>query len=203
MKQIIYMTFFIAFAMLVSNAVYAGDIAEKIDTCLGCHGVPSYTTVYPSYPVPKLAGQHKQYLISALQAYRAGKRTHSTMQLQAQTLTKEEIGDVAAYFAGLESAPAHKEVVIPGNLIAKVTTCAACHTSDGNSIVPTFPKIAGQHEEYIYRTLLDYKSGKRSNPIMLAIVGTLSDQDMKNLAAYFSKQPGLGTISITKRVQKK
>ena len=74
---------------------------------------------------------------------------------------------------------------------AKSTTCAACHGVDGNSTVPSFPKLAGQNRDYLYHSLKDYKSGKRKNPIMAGQVQTLSDADMNDLAAYFSKQKGV------------
>lgn len=73
----------------------------------------------------------------------------------------------------------------------KSTTCAACHGADGNSASPDFPRLAGQHEDYLYRALADYKDGKRKNPIMAAQVGTLSKADMQDLAAYFASQQGL------------
>ncbi|HEY9100374.1 MAG TPA: cytochrome c [Thiobacillus sp.] len=74
---------------------------------------------------------------------------------------------------------------------AKSTTCAACHGAEGVSTVPSFPTLAGQHRDYIYHSLKDYKSGKRTNPIMAGQVQTLSDADMLDLALFFSKQTGL------------
>jgi cytochrome c553 len=74
---------------------------------------------------------------------------------------------------------------------AKSATCAACHGADGNSAVPSFPKLAGQNRDYLYHSLKDYKSGKRKNPIMAGQVQTLTDADMNDLAAYFSKQKGV------------
>jgi cytochrome c553 len=74
---------------------------------------------------------------------------------------------------------------------AKSAACAACHGQDGNSATATFPKLAGQHADYLYHSLKDYKSGKRKNPIMSGQVANLSEQDMKDLAAYFAKQKGL------------
>lgn len=74
---------------------------------------------------------------------------------------------------------------------AKSAVCAACHGADGNSPTPAFPKLAGQHEDYMYHSLKDYKTGKRKNPIMSGQVANLSDQDMKDLAAYFARQKGL------------
>ncbi len=74
---------------------------------------------------------------------------------------------------------------------AKSTTCAACHGEDGNSAVPSFPKLAGQQRDYLYNALRDYKSGKRNNPLMAGQVEALSDADMHDLALYYSKQKGL------------
>ena len=69
--------------------------------------------------------------------------------------------------------------------------CAACHGADGNSATADFPKLAGQHGDYLVAALGQYKSGKRKNAIMAGFAGTLSDKDMADLAAYFSSQSGL------------
>ena len=82
---------------------------------------------------------------------------------------------------------------------AKSTTCAGCHGVDGVSSVSSFPKLAGQHRDYLYHSLKDYKSGKRKNPIMAGQVANLSDQDMADLAAYFSKQHGLAQNGLAQK----
>ncbi|MEW6132499.1 MAG: cytochrome c [Pseudomonadota bacterium] len=74
---------------------------------------------------------------------------------------------------------------------AKSAVCAGCHGADGNSPTAMFPKLAGQYEDYLYHSLKDYKTGKRKNPIMNGQVAGLSDQDMRDLAAFFAKQKGL------------
>lgn len=71
---------------------------------------------------------------------------------------------------------------------AKSAVCGACHGADGNSMVPSFPKLAGQGENYSLKQLQDIKSGARQVPAMMAIVAGLSDQDMADLAAYFAAQ---------------
>ena len=73
----------------------------------------------------------------------------------------------------------------------KSQICAACHGADGNSPTPAFPRIAGQHPDYLLQALFDYKAGKRKNPIMAAQVEALSKQDMSDLAAWFGAQQGL------------
>lgn len=76
----------------------------------------------------------------------------------------------------------------------KSVTCQACHGTDGNSPIPTFPIIAGQHKDYLVHSILSYKTGERTNPIMVAIVQPLSEEDIKDLAAYYAAQEGLYRI---------
>ena len=99
-------TFLFPPLLLVVGNVFAseGDPvagATKAYTCTGCHGIPGYNNLYPTYKVPKLGGQNYEYLVSALHAYRNGERTHSTMQLQASALSEQDILDVSAYFVEL------------------------------------------------------------------------------------------------------
>lgn len=72
----------------------------KSYTCKGCHGIPGYNNVYPTFKVPKIGGQNYQYLVSALKAYRDGERNHGTMELQGNALSDQDMMDVSAYFAG-------------------------------------------------------------------------------------------------------
>jgi cytochrome c553 len=104
------MRFILATLLLaVSPAVVtAGDAeAGKITayTCTGCHGIPGYNNVYPTYKVPKIGGQHYEYLVKALKAYRDGAREHPTMELQAASLSDQDIENVSAYFASLGREP--------------------------------------------------------------------------------------------------
>ncbi len=92
---------------LATSAHAAGDIEAgriKANTCMGCHGIPNYNNAYPSYRVPRLGGQHPEYIVTALKEYRDGKRAHPTMHAQATALSDHDIGDIAAYLA---KAPAH------------------------------------------------------------------------------------------------
>ncbi|HEY5739932.1 MAG TPA: c-type cytochrome [Gammaproteobacteria bacterium] len=75
---------------------------------------------------------------------------------------------------------------------AKSAICAACHGADGNSSNPAWPSLAGQHASYIYKQLIDFKEGRRSNATMTGMVVTLSDDDMKNLAAFYQSQQAKG-----------
>jgi cytochrome c553 len=77
----------------------------KAYTCAGCHGIAGYRNAYPSYRVPKIYGQHREYLEAALLAYRNGERSHPTMRAQGESLTDQDIADLAAFLAGA-TAPA-------------------------------------------------------------------------------------------------
>jgi cytochrome c553 len=87
----------------VAPAQAAGDaVAGKTKTyaCQGCHGIPGTKTAFPElYSVPKLGGQHAQYIVSALKAYKTGQRNHSTMQANAATLSDQDMEDIAAYYS--------------------------------------------------------------------------------------------------------
>ncbi len=73
----------------------------KTSMCIGCHGIPLYQTVYPEvYHVPKIAGQSPEYIVKALQAYRAGERSHPSMQGIAKSLSDQDMADLAAYYGG-------------------------------------------------------------------------------------------------------
>lgn len=97
-------------ALICASAAQAdGSVAagkQKAYTCFGCHGIENYNNVYPTYRVPKLGGQHPEYIIAALKAYKSGERTHATMHAQASSLSDQDMADIAAYFS---SAPAKAE----------------------------------------------------------------------------------------------
>ena len=91
--------------LLFPGAHAAGDGAagkHKAQTCMGCHGTPGYSNAYPTYMVPKLGGQHAEYIVAALKAYASQQRSHKTMHANAVTLSEQDMADIAAYFAGSE-----------------------------------------------------------------------------------------------------
>ena len=89
---------------LISTVSLADEYTgkEKAETCLGCHAIEGYNNIYPTYKVPKLGGQHSDYIISALQAYKNGDRKHETMHANASGLSDEDIKDIAEYFESIE-----------------------------------------------------------------------------------------------------
>ena len=84
---------------------------------------------------------------------------------------------------------ASMNIAVAGDAAAgkeKAATCAGCHGADGIGTQPLFPNLKGQKEGYLKKTLQDFKAGTRKNSIMTGMAGTLSDEDIDNLAAYFS-----------------
>lgn len=179
--------------LLVSSSVWAaGDVEagkKKFYTCQGCHSVPGYTNTYPTYHVPRIGGQHADYVVAALNAYREQERKHGSMKGNVDNLTEQDMEDISAYvskFRGMNST-----LPITGNPQtgkSKAASCASCHGEDGNSENSMFPRLAGQYESYLVRALSEYKSGARSNPMMMGFASTLSEEDMKDVAAYYASQ---------------
>jgi cytochrome c553 len=182
----------LSWSAVVPVAVAAGDSEEgkkKFYTCVGCHGVAGYTNAYPTYHVPRLGGQHADYLVSALKAYQSGERKHSSMLGNAVSLKEDDLEDIGAYlakFRGMNSSlPTTGNVTIGKQ---KAEACGSCHGEDGNSTAPNFPRLAGQYESYLVKALEDYKSGARNNPMMAGFAAALSEADMKDIAAYYASQ---------------
>lgn len=98
-------------AVVSGSAFAAGDAAagaNKKSMCAGCHGIEGYRTVYPdTYRVPKLGGQHADYIVAALKAYKNGERSHPSMVGIAGSLSDQDMEDLAAYYASSYSGPAN------------------------------------------------------------------------------------------------
>jgi cytochrome c553 len=162
-------------------------------TCLGCHGIEGQRNAYPSFRVPRLGGQGRDYIENALRAYRDGTRPHPTMHAQASSLTDTDIENLLAWFetSGTASGVATAEQV---RGVAALEICVTCHGVDGEGVVPQPPVLAGQHADYIVHALNQYKSGERSGNVMLAFAVNLSDEDIQLVAEYYASQDGLETL---------
>lgn len=80
-------------------------------------------------------------------------------------------------------------------------SCAGCHGQDGNSVVPGFPKLAGQQKVYLLREMMDYKEGRRQSDVMVPVLANLSEEDVSKLAAYFADQePSPGVVVHPERL---
>jgi len=193
-------TVFAAHAEGVQGDVQAG--AKKNAMCIGCHGIVGYQASFPEiHKVPKISGQGGKYIASALNAYKKGERKHPSMKGVAASLTDQDIADLAAYYeasGAVEGAPA-LEKAAPGsekvNALVTKGNCASCHgDSFSKPIDPTYPKIAGQHSDYLYVALKAYKTEGnanigRGNAIMGGVAKQFSNAELKELANYVGSLP--------------
>ena len=168
---------------------------ELAYTCNGCHAIPNYKNVYPTYSVPKLHGQRPQYLVAALKAYTSGERSHGTMHSQAASMSDQDMADVAAYLAGPQVLSESKNDVPAEKRPKSSEVCLACHGTNGVGITPDYPTISGQHRDYLVRALIDYQKGGRKNAIMAGMAANLTREDIDALAAYYAGQkPALQSV---------
>ncbi len=175
---------------LKGDAVHGKAISY---TCLGCHGVAGYRNAYPNYEVPKLEGQHPEYIVAALKEYKSGDRSHFTMHSQASELSDQDMADIAAYFAGTPLTPTGRP---PTGVPDAANVCVYCHGTDGVSSMTIYPSLAGQHADYIVRALDEYRKGGRKNPIMATFAGQLTPAQIDTVAAYYSQmRPSLRTLA--------
>ena len=127
-------------------------------------------------------------------AYGESRRAHPTMAAQAGRLSEEEIRDLAAFFAAQEPAVRQVGAVQRGDPRAgaeRAEECIACHGERGDApIAPDYPKLAGQHADYLAVTLKRYRSGEIRHDIMNSIAEGLSDREIVDLSAYFAAQEG-------------
>lgn len=194
-------TVFPAFAQETKGDASAGE--KKNAMCIGCHGIVGYHASFPEvYKVPKISGQGGKYIAAALNAYKKGDRKHPSMRGVADTLSAQDIADLAAYYEASGSmAGSAVPTKIPGDstkalaLIAK-GGCAGCHGENFTSPVDaSYPKIAGQHSDYLYTALKAYKSEGnapigRSNAIMGGVAKQFSNEELKTLANYIGSLNG-------------
>ena len=175
----------------------AGRGAILASACLGCHGIPGYRNAYPSYRVPKLGGQHEDYIAIDLQGYQSKSRQHTTMQAQAADLSEQNIRDLAAYSSTQgELASGHAKTSDQcGRGQETGAVSIPCPARHGARETPNGPTLAGQHEDYLRQALTQYKRGERTDPVMAGEAIKLTADDIEDLAAYYAAQPGLVSIN--------
>lgn len=164
--------------------VLAADKAageKKAATCTGCHGVGGKSG---NAQFPNLAAQQATYIVTQLKAFKAGSRTNPMMAGMAERLSDDDMDNLAAYFSSQPAVKAGGDAALANAGQAKAAMCLGCHgeAGAGNG---QFPRLAGQQPAYLVKQLNNFKEGTRKNGHMQAIAGTLSEEDMKALAAYF------------------
>jgi cytochrome c553 len=191
-------TFGLSLNACAQNAT-AGE--KKAAMCIGCHGIPGYQASFPEiYKVPMIAGQNAKYISAALAQYKKGDRKHPTMRAIATSLTDQDMADLAAFYsteAKTEPAPAALAGAVPTEVaeLLKKGNCASCHGANFSApIDPSYPKLAGQHADYLYVALKAYQTDKnpqigRNNAIMMGMARPFTHAEAKVLAGYFASLP--------------
>ena len=179
------------------------SIDAKVAMCIGCHGIKGYQASFPEvYRVPMISGQSAKYIVAALNGYKNGDRKHPTMRGIAETLTEQDMNEIAAHYEadgkddGAAPADKPREPSPQVAALLQKAACVSCHGANfSKPIDPSYPKIAGQHKDYLFVALKAYKVENnpavgRSNAIMGAIAKQYSNAELKELAAYVSSLDG-------------
>jgi cytochrome c553 len=173
-------------AALAAQAQSAAPAPAKAEACAACHG-PGGRSTQPQYPI--LAGQTARYLDLQLRDFQAGRRTNELMTPMVAGMTRDEMRELADYFAKqtppVQTFKADADKARLGKLKADETLCTMCHLG-GFAGQNEVPRVAGQHFDYIVRQLSDFKARTRTNDAgtMTSVAGTLNAQDIENLAHY-------------------
>ncbi len=202
MKNLSYALVLLA-AIAASPVHAAGDVArgqKQAAMCIGCHGIAGYQASFPEvHRVPMISGQTAGYITAALQAYAKGERRHPTMKGISTSLSEQDMADLGAFYAqhgGAQAAP--ETVPAPSPAVAKLLeqgACVSCHGANfSKPISDAYPKLAGQHADYLYVALKSYQSNApthgRSNGIMHGQVKRYSHAELKAMAKYLGSLPG-------------
>ncbi len=188
----------LAAGLLGNTASAAGDAAAgqtKASTvCLACHGMDG-NSVNPEWP--SIAGQHADYIVKQVKAFRAGERTNALMSPIAMTLTDKEIEDIAAYYAtqkikGLEAAKGKvdlgQQIYRGGIANSNIPACMACHGPNGRgNPTASYPSIRSQYATQVAMQLKAYRSGERKtdqNEMMRMVAAKLTDDQIDAVAQY-------------------
>jgi cytochrome c553 len=180
------------------------SIEAKVAMCMGCHNIIGYKASFPEvYRVPQIAGQNAKYIAAALNAYKTGDRKHPTMRGIATSLSDQDVTDIAGFYEKL-GAEANKPA--PDKLsrepdpqvaaLMQKAACVSCHGANlSKPIDPSYPKIAGQHADYLFVALKAYKTENnpnmgRNNGVMGAIAKQFSNAELKALANYVASLEG-------------
>ena len=203
MKKLLFVMIALASGAGTSTSALAQDAKAgegKVQMCIGCHGIPGYQASFPEiHKVPMISGQGAKYIVSALTAYRRGERKHPTMRAIAGSMSEQDMADVAAFYEQHGKAPAAGAVPAPPPVVAELLkkgACASCHGENlSKPIDPSYPKLAGQHADYLFVALKAYQTEKnpqvgRSNPVMMGMARPFTQKELKALSAYIASMPG-------------
>lgn len=160
----------------------------KAAACVACHG-PNGNSTVPLWPI--LAGQTARYLYLQLRDFKEGRRDEPTMKPFVDKLSREDMLDLAAFFAAQRPLNTNFKVdpakAVRGRKKSEETLCTMCHLGGFRGQNET-PRVAGQHHAYIVKQLLDFKTGRRTNDAgtMSSVSKTLSEQDIDDVAHFLA-----------------
>ena len=178
-------------AALYAQGAAAQDVdagRKKAEPCIACHGANGNSTA-AQYPV--LAGQTARYIYLQIKDFKEGRRTEPQMEPFVKDLSRQDMFDIAAYFAAQKpratAFKADPARAARGKAKADETLCTMCHLG-GFLGQNEIPRVAGQHYEYIVKQMRDFKTAKRTNDAgnMASVSKTLTDQDIEDLAHYLA-----------------
>jgi cytochrome c553 len=160
--------------------------------CAACHGADGNSGVPAN---PKLAQQHPQYLVKQLQEFKSGKRNNAIMKGFATTLSDEDMRNIAYWVTSKKVKPGFakdKELVALGERIYRggiadrqIAACAGCHSPNGAGIPAQYPRLGGQHADYVALQLTTFRDGVRKNsPQMTQVAAKLNDREIRAVADY-------------------
>lgn len=158
--------------------------------CSACHGADGVSTG----AAPNLAGQDAQYFMAAMRAYRDGSRADPMMKGQAASTGDAAVTDLAAYYARLE--PQSPRVSKALSTADWVQRCDRCHGINGNSTDPRLPALAAQRLDYLEMALDAYRTGARKSQAMAAMSDMLTEADVRDLAAHYSRQQARAVVYV-------
>jgi cytochrome c553 len=193
----------------------AKSVEAKVAMCIGCHGIVGYQASFPEvHRVPMISGQNAKYIAAALNAYKTGDRKHPTMRSIAESLSEQDVTDISNWYAahGADDKPlADKPSREPNPQIAALlqkAACASCHGANfSKPIDPSYPKLGGQHGDYLFVALKAYKTENnpavgRNNGVMGAIAKQFSNAELKALANYMAGLEGDLTVQPEPRFRR-
>jgi cytochrome c553 len=158
------------------------DLGQALaEGCANCHGADGNPT---GANMPTLAGQDARYFIKAMQAYKDGKRSHQKMFEAVETLSEEDIQNLAAFYAVQE--PVRRNVRTPLTTAEWINRCERCHGFEGNSTDPRFPMLAGQERTYLTTALEAYAGTARTDSAMHAMSAPLNVTDIETIVEYYA-----------------
>ena len=185
MKKIITLVLLLLSCTIQAEAWAESDATQLTATCIACHGKQgiSGNTLWPN-----LAGQQVDYLIKEMTAFRDGKRVDPVMSAAfLKGFTDQQVADIAKYYSAFPQANTDSKADTTAGRHVRAY-CVSCHGMSGNTVNSLWPNLAGQQAGYLKKQLLDYKAGRRIHPIMQVIANELSDQQIADVAKYYSQQ---------------